>query len=140
MASKNEMTPDEAEEKVLSELPRLSATALEAACEAVNVDVEEAVKGNKKKLRKLLTNHLDTKADDDDMGDYLRLVDHLFPTVPVKPDEKMGLENIALDLKVKHEWDQEKIRKTDVSFAEDIRVPLKKRDGASSNEKQIVAL
>ena len=137
MTSKNEMTPDEAEEKVLSELPRLSATALEAACEAVNLDVEEAVKGNKKKLRKLLTNHLDTKADDDDMGDYLRLVDHLFPIVPVKPEEKMGLENIALDLKIKHEGDHQKIRKTDVSFAEDSRVPPKKTDGAFSNEKLV---
>ena len=59
MAGKGQMTPDEIEEEVLSEIPRLSAAQLEAACGTVSLAVLEAIKGNKKALRKELTNYLD---------------------------------------------------------------------------------
>ena len=107
MTSNIQLTPDEAEEKVLSELPRLSAAALEAACGVVKVQVEETLRGNRKKLRKLLTDHLDAKADADDMTDYLQLVDHLFP--PAKSEEEAVFENDSTAKGIKKEVDQKSI-------------------------------
>ena len=64
MAGKEQLTPDEVEMAVLSQIPKLSATDLEAACGAVSLAVLEAAKGNKKALRKQLTNYLDTDEED----------------------------------------------------------------------------
>lgn len=135
MNSNYQMTPDEAEEKVLSELPRLSATALEAACEAVNLDVEETVKGNKKKLRKLLTNHLDTKADEDDMTDYQLLLDHLFPRVKTKPDDEAVFEDVVTAHGMKQEVDQKSITvKTDRTVADARSKSQEKKEGACGTD------
>ena len=86
MAAKGQMTPDEIEEEVLSEIPRLSAAQLEAACGAVSLAVLEASKGDKKALRKQLTNYLDT---DDKETEFRKLHDLLFPDTDDK-DEKLA--------------------------------------------------
>ena len=86
---------EEVEEKVLSELPKLSAVALEAACEAVQLAVLDAVKGNKKALRKLLTNYLDT--DDDDREAEFRTLYTLFFPPNETPDSEADDEDEESD-------------------------------------------
>ena len=52
-----ELTPDEVEERVLGELRKLNVAGLEAAGEVLGLDME-GIKGNKKELRKAITNYL----------------------------------------------------------------------------------
>ena len=53
----NQLSPDEIQDRVLEEILKLQTAGLEAACAVVvGLDVPEAAKGNRKTLRKLLTN------------------------------------------------------------------------------------
>ena len=71
---------------MLEEILKLQTAGLEAACAVVvGLDVPEAAKGDRKALRKLLTNYLmDTNETDDKTTDFLLLNDHLFPVVVPK--------------------------------------------------------
>ena len=79
-----ELTPDEVEERVLGELRKLNVAGLEAAGEVLGLDME-GIKGNKKELRKAITNFLWEKEEDDKTA-HLELHKHLFPNVVKKED------------------------------------------------------
>ena len=129
MAGKEQLTPDEVEMAVLSQIPKLSATDLEAACGAVSLAVLEAVKGNKKALRKQLTNYLDTD-EEDKTAQFGTLYDFFFPP---KEDEDKGDVSTdgakAASTAVKVEPQDGKLKQKTVKKS----TSLKKEDSSSSS-------
>ena len=127
MAGKEQLSPDEVEEAVLSELPKLAAVQLEAACGAVSLAVLEAVKGNKKALRKQLTNYLDD--DEDRATEFGALYDLFFPNTE-KPDDQVDASIAASTANsgVKVEPTDEKLKHKALKST----LPLKKSEASGS--------
>ena len=80
MATKTESkTPDEIEDDVLAMIPTLTADELEAVCGVIPLVVPADKQGNRREIRKLLTNELMKDSEDDNNATLMVIHDHLFP-------------------------------------------------------------
>ena len=67
---------DEVEDEVLARIPTLTAVELEEVCGVIKLAIPDERKGNKRELRKLLTNDLMKDSEDSNLATLLMIHDH----------------------------------------------------------------
>lgn len=73
------MDSDQIEQNVLAKIPTLDAQQLEEVCGVITLDVPAEIKGDKRKLRKLLTKDLMKDSEDDNLATMMLIMNHLSP-------------------------------------------------------------
>ena len=79
MTTEPKKSADEVEDDVLSKIPTLNVEELEEVCGMIKLTVSNEAKGNRRELRKLLTNELLKDSEDSNLATVLMIHDHLFP-------------------------------------------------------------
>ena len=89
-------------------LPTLSADELQTVCGVIDVTVDEAQKGKKRDLLKLVMKHLCTvTTEDDKMTDFLSVYSHLEKEHNKKIDEEAEEKKIEEEVLMKKKRDEE---------------------------------
>lgn len=118
----NKTPADKVEDEVLNVLPTLNAAELEEVCGVIKLEVKEAMKGNRRLLRKAVMKFLcagDEDGEQDRMAEFLLLFDHLQLNDNADEDAEEDGGTKKVEKKAETAVEQKNVEQTDTKVKEE---------------------